>query len=237
MKRFFALVLMLTAIIAISSCVTVTAPTPATTQTQLNMTVVEVESFYTYSQVVKKGDTAWDIAEVFYGSGFDWKRIVELNPFLQEEGRIKVIDGKTILYIHPGEKLRLTPDVEKVILIGITTNPTQLPVTVTDTTVPWWGWLLYIGLGVLAVGSIIYLLTKGNMGRNCATTLRIGRGGTLSRAISERNAAGNRDLANRFLGTTEGLISSGEFGSCRVRISDEEIDLDLRRHEKKTSEQ
>lgn len=147
MKKIFALVILFVAIVATTACVTVT---PAPTPTQSNMTIVEVGSFYTYSQVVKKGDTAWDIAQVYYGSGFDWKRIVELNPFLQDPLRIKRMGDKIILYIYPGEKLRLTPDIEKVIIIGTTTNPEQLPST-SATTVPWWGWLLIAIWGIIFI--------------------------------------------------------------------------------------
>lgn len=38
----------------------------------------EVESEKKY--VIQKGDTLWDLAEKYYGSGFEYPKIIEKNP-------------------------------------------------------------------------------------------------------------------------------------------------------------
>lgn len=55
---------------------------------------------------VQPGDTLWWL-EGYRGGGdpAQWRRLVGLNPFLNEPGRIFEKDGKIIVLIKPGEKL------------------------------------------------------------------------------------------------------------------------------------
>ena len=51
---------------------------------------------------VKLGDTLWEISEAVYGSGFEWKRILEAN-----KEQIGFLPDKTQALIIPGQKLHI----------------------------------------------------------------------------------------------------------------------------------
>lgn len=232
MKKFYFAIVAIVAI-TLSSCQTKTVDT----KTVVKTTVKEIGTEGFLIKKVVKGDTVWGYSQETYGTGVDWREIVKENPFLNQPNRVYYDKERAmwIVIIYPGESIRIRGQVVTPTFVSEETSTTTSTETVG---VPWWGWLTYIGLGALVVGGIIYLLTRGSMGRNCATTLHIGRGGTLRGAISERNAAGNRELATRFLGTTDGLVGRGEFGNCRIQITpDGGVDLNLHRHEGKTNEQ
>ena len=63
---------------------------------------VYTENEYT----VQKGDTLWYLEGLQRGDSTQWRRLVELNPFLKKPGRIYYKDGMTVALIKPGEKLR-----------------------------------------------------------------------------------------------------------------------------------
>lgn len=208
-----------------------------TTTTVVKTTVKEMGTDGFLLKKVVNGDTIWGYSQETYGTGTEWRDIVAENPFLNQPGRVYYDQArqKWIVLIYPGETIRIKGQLVNPTFISEETTITTTP---TKSGVPWWGWLCFIALGSTVIGGIIYLLTRNNMGRNCAATLHIGRGGTLHGAISERNAAGNRALSERFLQTADRLTDRGEFGNCRVIVSpDGGLDLSLRCHESKTSEQ
>jgi len=79
----------------------------------------------TFTDTVKIGDNAWGLSEKNFGTGVEWRRIIDLNPFLQEPGRVWYDHNKKMWFcmIHPGEILNkpasieplpiLTPDYSK----------------------------------------------------------------------------------------------------------------------------
>jgi LysM repeat protein len=88
MKKFVSFVLVLVALLV--SC-------PMTSNAQT------VSNAGTY--VVQEGDKGWNLAKKYYNDATIWQRIVDLNPFLQQPGRVFEKDGKIILLLKPGEEL------------------------------------------------------------------------------------------------------------------------------------
>lgn len=57
------------------------------------------------SYTVQQGDTGWELARQYYDNPTIWQRIVDMNPALQQPGRVFEKDGKIILLLKPGEQL------------------------------------------------------------------------------------------------------------------------------------
>ena len=55
--------------------------------------------------VVQTGDTAWGLAQTYYGNGAQWTSIIAYNPSLGQEDRLSHIGGKTIVKLVPGDTL------------------------------------------------------------------------------------------------------------------------------------
>lgn|GEM_PF-4459581 len=99
---------------------------------------------------VVKGDNIWGYSNEVYGTGTEWRTIVNENPFLGEPGRVYYDKERSqwIVLIYPGEVVKIK---------GRAINPTfvseETTITTTSETVgiPWWAWLL------ITVGSIVFL--------------------------------------------------------------------------------
>ncbi|NCU28509.1 MAG: hypothetical protein EOM85_02455, partial [Candidatus Moranbacteria bacterium] len=167
MRNFISLLLVaLFAVVTMASCQTKNT----TTKTVVKTTVKEIGTEGFLIKKVVKGDTIWGYSQETYGIGIEWREIVAENPFLNQPGRIYYDQtrSKWIVIIYPGEVVKIR---------GQFITPTFVSEEVTTTTntetagIPWWGWLCFIALGSTVIGGIIYLLTRNNMGRNCAATL------------------------------------------------------------------
>lgn len=62
----------------------------------------EYKDITTKTYTVKKGDTLWEISEAYYGSGFRWKEILELN-----NNKIGFLPNGSQALIVPGQVLTL----------------------------------------------------------------------------------------------------------------------------------
>ncbi len=62
----------------------------------------------TFTDTVKMGDNAWGLSEKNFGTGVEWRQLIEMNPFLQEPGRVWYDHNKKMWFcmIHPGEVLK-----------------------------------------------------------------------------------------------------------------------------------
>lgn len=101
---------------------------------------------------VVRGDTIWGYSEQVYGTGIEWRQIVSENPFLGEPGRIYYNDNlkKWIVIIYPGEIIRIggsviTPTFVSEETFTTTTTATEI------IGIPWWGWLLIVLGGIIAL--------------------------------------------------------------------------------------
>ncbi|MBI2086736.1 MAG: LysM peptidoglycan-binding domain-containing protein [Candidatus Zambryskibacteria bacterium] len=97
---------------------------------------------------VQPGDTGWDLSRRYYEDPTIWQRIVDMNTFLQEPGRVfEDAQSRIILVLRPGEQL-----------VGLerlnVAPPTAVPIeTLIDETTPapvaeanfnWISWLLWL---------------------------------------------------------------------------------------------
>ncbi len=126
----------------------------------LPLAAQETVSGDTYT--VQSGDTLWELSGFHKGDPTLWRQLVDLNPFLQEKGRIFEDQQKrTIALIRPGEKL---VGLEKLGIVPMLVPLDQLklsgaapvPVVVHETP-NWVYWLLGL-LGLLVLLTIAYLL-------------------------------------------------------------------------------
>lgn len=106
---------------------------------------------------VLPGDTGWDLSRQYYDNAAIWQRIVDLNPFLQEAGRLFERDGKIILLLKPGEILvgleRLNvpaPTAVPIEQLVAPVPPVQAEAVIIDTGFNWF-WLPIIGLVILGL--------------------------------------------------------------------------------------
>jgi len=102
---------------------------------------------------VKKGETVWGYAKVYYKDGFRWRDIVAQNPFLEEQGRIEVKkNGECIVTIIPGETIRMGTEVvtPTSYTISETTTETTTTTPASAPATPSWIWFL-VGAVILAV--------------------------------------------------------------------------------------
>ncbi|MEK7117112.1 MAG: hypothetical protein AAB837_03025 [Patescibacteria group bacterium] len=116
--------------------------------------------------VVQKGDTLWVLEGEYNGNPTQWRRIVQLNPFLQEPGRIfQDQQGRTIALISPGQKL-VGLQALGIIPTQVSTSQLQLPqpeakVYHVPTTPAWVWWPLVLAVAILIVAWLIYrMLTR-----------------------------------------------------------------------------
>ena len=142
MRRIVSLVLVLVALFVIAP-VTNFAQTPS-------------------PYVVQQGDTGWELARQYYENPLTWQRIVDMNPALQEPGRVFEKNGKIILLLKPGEQLlgleRL--NVAPPVAVPITELVPPAPTTVSSTPAeamaawPWFIWLLVLVMAALVLSSL-----------------------------------------------------------------------------------
>jgi hypothetical protein len=133
---------------------------------------------------VRSGDTAWNLSGTHLGDARVWMKIVEANPFLNKPGRVFDRHGRTIVLLHPGEKLR---GLDKLGIIPHVAPISQLQssgrVSVPEAGTPWWAWLI-IGLLVLAV---LLLLAHRELTKDPATSgPAIVEGGVNEQSARER---------------------------------------------------
>ena len=116
--------------------------------------------------VVQQGDTGWELARQYYDNPTIWQRIVDMNEFLQEPGRVFTdTQGRIILRLTPGEQLqgleRLNVPAPTAVPITELVPPAT-PATVVETSVfsswPWFIWVLVLGMLALVLSSIYHTI-------------------------------------------------------------------------------
>jgi hypothetical protein len=141
MKRLIAFLLVLVALFA-------TAPSINFAQVPSNTGI------YT----VKEGDNGWNLARQYYDNPLIWQRIVDMNVFLQEPGRVFEKDGKIILLLKPGEtlvgleKLNVAPPTAVPIAELVAPTPAVQTGAVSQAGWPWWMWAL---LALITLGFVL----------------------------------------------------------------------------------
>ena len=113
---------------------------------------------------VAKGDNGWNLARQYYNDATTWQRIVDMNPFLQERGRVIQKDGKIILILKPGEqlvgleRLNVTPPTAVSIEEILPTTPaaTQL-VKAENIGLNLMTLLIVIGILALIAGGVVFI--------------------------------------------------------------------------------
>lgn len=117
---------------------------------------------------VQSGDNLWNLAGAKLDDARLWTQIMEDNPFLQQDGRKFVKDGKIYVLIRPGEKLAgleklgIVPTLAPLDSLGIISPP---KVVVEEVTPTWLWWLL----AILAVMLLAALLIRRMLTANAAT--------------------------------------------------------------------
>ncbi|MFH0712685.1 MAG: hypothetical protein V2A55_02430 [Candidatus Jorgensenbacteria bacterium] len=110
--------------------------------------VVTTEEF-----VVVKGSTLWDLAYEKCGDALRWEEIYGFNPYLEEQGRLSVRNGRQIVLVFPGEHLAI-PTVGCQGASSVVVPASEAPVPVAAGSVagaeeasslgPWWVWALLV---------------------------------------------------------------------------------------------
>ncbi len=128
---------------------------------QQNLTTTSATGPY----VVKQGDTLYTLEGLNSGDPNQWHRLVDLNPFLQEKGRIfEGRHGQIIVLIRPGEKLvglerlGITPKVFPLDELRLYQAPALSPPP--TTTISSTLWMLVVGCLAFLFLAGIFLLTR-----------------------------------------------------------------------------
>jgi hypothetical protein len=147
MKKLFILLIVVIFGLSFSACTEteITTVVKTTIQTETNP---GTEGFVIK---VKKGDTVWDFSQKIYGTGFKWRDIVAQNPFLNEPGRVEKKGDKWVVWIYPGEEIRIG---NKVVTVDnknqITETTEKTTTTITEAKTPWeWLWFVVVAVGII----------------------------------------------------------------------------------------
>lgn len=115
---------------------------------------------------VSPGDTGWELARQYYRDATMWQRIVDMNPFLQQEGRVFEKEGRIILLLKPGEQLVgleklgvAPPKAMPISQLGLPQPPARV-VEVPISTMPSWVGLLLAALLFAVVIATVALWVK-----------------------------------------------------------------------------
>lgn len=111
---------------------------------------------------VQPTDTGWELARRYYDDATTWRRIVDMNPTLQQPGRVTEKGGRIILLLKPGEVLvgldRLGVEAPKAVPFEQLELPKPEPIVkvknvqVPTPTTPTWMWWL---LGLLVLFALV----------------------------------------------------------------------------------
>lgn len=168
-----------------------------TAVTTIKTTMTEPGSGGFILKKVIKGDTVWGYSQEVYGTGIEWRQIVAENPFLSEPGRIYYDQarGKWIVIIKPGETIKIGG---KYVSPTFTSEETTTITTKEPATgLPWWGWLLILGVA----GFLIWLFWFRGVVNNNATSIvriHIGRGGNIDQSTRAAVVAAEIERSYQF---------------------------------------
>ncbi|MBK5215288.1 MAG: hypothetical protein JJE53_00555 [Candidatus Pacebacteria bacterium] len=173
----------------ISSCGNQPSSKVVTTTTTTKTSISDMNGFTIKTKVVVKGETVWGYSEKEYGTGFKWREIIAMNPFLNAPGRIYFNPERKqwIVIIYPGEVVKIG---NEILIPSYTVEETVTTTTSTpiksDSGIPWWGWLLIGALIAFVVWLIDYYQKNNKVEISSSTAVHI--------AIHN---GGNIDLATR----------------------------------------
>jgi len=149
MKNLVVLALIVVAGFFFSSCQK--SSESVTTVTSENVTY-SIEGFYVEQQIVVAGNTVWGISDKVYGTGFQWRDIIALNPFLNTPDRLYYNPDRKmwIVRIYPGEVLNIGG--QKVYPSCSYERTTTITTTPIEPAMSLWEWLgIILGLAILAI--------------------------------------------------------------------------------------
>jgi len=159
MKNLFFVAIM-AAMISLS--LTLTSCTKSSTDqlVEQQITVTAPEFFYVVRQTLKDGDTVWDRAKVYFGSGLKWTDVVAKNEFLQKPGRVwqNKTDGRWYVLIYPGEELIMGSTAVNPIFIDTIDKPNQEKNS--SSTMGAWEILGIVCFSLLGLWFVVYLFTS-----------------------------------------------------------------------------
>lgn len=115
--------------------------------------ITDVEILNRAPYTIQDGDNLWNLAGTKLHDSRIWEQIVKDNPFLKQDGRRFVRDGKTIVILHKGEQL---VGLEKLGIFPIVAPLATSPIVHMDEAIltwPWW--LLVAALVLLLMGYLI----------------------------------------------------------------------------------
>lgn len=222
MKNLFFVAIMATMItFSLTSC----SKSSTDQLVEQQVTVTSPEFFYVVMQTVKDGDTVWDRAKVYFGSGLKWTDVVAQNEFLQKPGRVwqNKTDGRWYVLIYPGEKLIMGSTAVNPIFIDTMDVPNKNK----DSHSPMGAWeiLGYVCFAILAVWFAIYLfnsLWRRNHGGCCCPyfpsfrsvrIVRVQRGHNIDQAMHQAEMSENHRLASNIAST---LIAKGNLQNANM---------------------
>lgn len=180
--------------------------------------------------VVQKGDVLYTLEGNYSGRPWQWARLVELNPFLENPGRVWEDEkGRTIVLIRPGEELRglgklgIVPRPFPLERLRVEMPPSRKPATA-PTPAPAnrnYSWLLLLLIPVVFL--LWYLLVYRRMRRDpVAAGPAVVPGG-----VTDRTAAGQfRENLSRTTGTPidrieiRDLVRGRIYGAVNIRYRD-----------------
>jgi hypothetical protein len=183
--------------------------------------VVEPDFFYVVKHKVVSGDTTWDRAKVYFGSGYQWTDIVAQNKFLQQPGRVwqDPVNKRWYVLIYPGEELVMgSTKVNPIFIDSIDSPVSTCKEDEDDCCFPWWGWLI-TALSALAVLLLAFLIwgqrgSSSSSSSSSSSTVRVDINGqdfdlATRRAILERSQ-GYHDRIIKVIenGADKGLLKS-----------------------------
>lgn len=152
MKNIFVLALIVVAGF-LSSC-----QKPSDTTVTSQTVTYSNQGFYVEQQTIINGDTVWGISEKVYGTGFQWRDIIALNPFLSGPDRLYYNPDRKmwIVRIYPGEVLNIGGQkVYPSCSYERTTITTTTPVEPQFSLLGWIGIVALILLAILLIGNLI----------------------------------------------------------------------------------
>ncbi len=167
-KTAKAVALIIVGIFVISAVAIAQSPTPNPSPTG------------TYT--VQPGDTGWDLARRYYDNPLIWQRIVDMNPSLQEPGRVIEKGDRIILRLKIGETLagleRLGIDPPKAVpveqMVGSHPTPPPTPQAKVEEAsgIPWWGWIAIAlcALLIIGIGLTLWMMQRGRWGQAARAT-------------------------------------------------------------------